>query len=155
MQRSRVSGFIACIISAVLMGLFVYFAYVNISGEEIAGISNLKPNTYYAVSIPIMLVALAVCSTGFWVGWTILTIKVAPPMPEIVEKKDYAKVKAFFLCLITLAMAAVFIYGVYTRSYWSLAIPATAVTLVVLGMVFWVGLAIITARATLPEDKKK
>ncbi len=32
---------------------------------------------------------------------------------------------------------------------------AAAVTLVVLGMVFWVGLAIISARSTLPEDKKQ
>mgnify|MGYP007112378020 FL=1 len=76
-------------------------------------------------------------------------------MPEIVEKKDYAKVKAFFLCALMLALAAIFLYGVYIRNYWALAIPAAAVTLVVLGMVFWVGIAIITARSTLPENKKK
>lgn len=76
-------------------------------------------------------------------------------MPEIVEKKDYAKVKALLLCLFTLALAALFVYGLYIRNYWALAVPAAAVTLVVLGMVFWVGLAIISARSTLPEDKKQ
>lgn len=76
-------------------------------------------------------------------------------MPEIVEKKDYAKVKAFFLCLLTAALAAAFVYGLSVRNYWALAIPAAAVTLVVLGMVFWVGVAIISARSTLPEDKKQ
>jgi uncharacterized protein with PQ loop repeat len=138
-----------------MMGLFIYYAYLNIGRTGAAALPELEPYTYYAISIPIGLVAMAVCGTGFWVGWTILTIKVAPPMPEIVERKDYAKVKALFLCLVTLALALIFLYGIYTRSYWSLAIPATAVTLVVLGMVFWVGLAIITARSTLPEAKKK
>jgi uncharacterized protein with PQ loop repeat len=155
MQRSRVSGFAACAVSAVLLGFFVYYAYLYMAQAGSMGLQDLEPYTYYAISIPIGLVAMAVCGTGFWVGWTILTIKVAPPMPEIVERKDYAKVKALFLCLVTLALALIFLYGIYTRSYWSLAIPATAVTLVVLGMVFWVGLAIITARSTLPEAKKK
>jgi uncharacterized protein with PQ loop repeat len=93
--------------------------------------------------------------TGFWVGWTILTIKVAPPMPEIVEKKDFARIKALLLCLITLALTGFFIYGIFIRSYLALAIPATLITLVILGMVFWVGVAIISTRSTLPDNKKK
>lgn len=116
---------------------------------------NLSTSVYYSLSVPIALVALGICSTGFWVGWTILTIKVAPPMPEIVEKKDFAKVKAFFLCLLMLLLSALFLYGVYQRSYWAIAIPAAVVTLVVLGMVFWVGVAIITSRSTLPDSKKQ
>jgi uncharacterized protein with PQ loop repeat len=139
----------------VLAGLFINYAFVEISAFEISDIGLFDAYTYYALAIPISLVALAVCGTGFWVGWTILTIKVAPPMPEIVEKKDYAKVKALLLCLFTLALAALFVYGLYIRNYWALAVPAAAVTLVVLGMVFWVGLAIISARSTLPEDKKQ
>ncbi|MCU0845960.1 MAG: hypothetical protein MUC76_13665 [Spirochaetes bacterium] len=155
MQRSRISGFIACAIAVVLAGLFINYAFVEISAFEISNIGLFDAYTYYALAIPIALVALGICGTGFWVGWTILTIKVAPPMPEIVEKKDYAKVKALFLCLFTLGLAALFIYGLYIRNYWALAIPAAAVTLVVLGMVFWVGIAIISARSTLPEDKKQ
>jgi hypothetical protein len=155
MQRSRVSGFVACFISLFLGALFVYHAFMNINQSEITGLFGLGKNTYYAISIPIILVALGICCTGFWVGWTILTIKVAPPMPDIVEKKDFAKVKALFLCLIALMLAAVFLYSVYLRNYWALAIPAAAITIVLLGMVFWVGIAIITARSTLPDAKKK
>lgn len=153
MQRSRIWGFLACILSLALFAGFVYYAFFVDAGA--VTLCGLASQTYYAIAVPIMLVALGLCVTGFWVGWTILTIKVAPPMPEIVEKKDYAKVKAFFLCALMLALAAIFLYGVYIRNYWALAIPAAAVTLVVLGMVFWVGIAIITARSTLPENKKK
>lgn len=155
MQRSRIPGFIACAFSLFAVCAFVYYAFIAISPDEISSLAALKSLTFYAVAAPIALVALGICGTGFWVGWTILTIKVAPPMPDIVEKKDFAKPKAFFLCLLALALAVIFIYGVYLKSYWALAVPAAAITLVVLGMVFWVGIAIITARSTLPESKKK
>jgi uncharacterized protein with PQ loop repeat len=155
MRPSRIWGFFACAAALLLAGLFAYNAFGDVGCSDVPRLGALRASAYYAVALPIALVALGVCGTGFWVGWTILTIKVAPPMPEIVEKKDYAKIKAFFLCLFTLGLAAVFLYGMYIRSYWSLAIPAAAVTLVVLGMVFWVGAAIISARSTLPEDKKK
>ena len=76
-------------------------------------------------------------------------------MPEIVDKRDYAKIKAFLLCLITAGLGALFLYGVYVKSFWALALPAAVITLVVLGMVFWVGVAIITTRATLPREQSK
>ena len=95
-----------------------------------------------------------VLSTGFWIGWIILTIKVVPPMPEIVEKKDNSKIKAMFLCLITAALAVLLLYGVYVRSFWALAVPALVISAVVLGAIFWVGMAIITARSTLLSGKK-
>ena len=155
MHRSRTPGFIACILSVLATAAFVYYAFIALSPDEISSLAALNDRTFYAIATPIALVAFAICGTGFWVGWTILTIKVAPPMPDIVEKKDYAKLKAFFLCLLTLALAVIFIYGVYQRSYWALAVPAAAITLIVLGMVFWIGIAIITARSTLPENKKK
>ena len=66
---------------------------------------NISSNSYYAISIPIGVVTFALLGTGAWIGWTILTIKVVPPMPDIVERKDYAKVKAFFLCVLALALA--------------------------------------------------
>ena len=75
-------------------------------------------------------------------------------MPEIVEKKDNSKIKAFFLCIAMLLLAGMLGYGVYIRSFWALAIPALVISAVVLGAVFWVGLAIITTRATLPVNDK-
>jgi len=74
-------------------------------------------------------------------------------MPEIVEKKDNSKIKAFFLCLITAGLAVLLVYGIYVRNFWALAIPALVISAVILGAVFWVGMAIITTRATLPVNK--
>ena len=153
MPRAKIYGYIAVLISLALAAAFFFFSfYQPVEGGMFS--SLIADNAYYTVAIPLGLLGFIVLGTGFWIGWTILTIKVAPPMPEIVEKKDYAKPKALLLCLVTLALMALFAYGVYLKSYWALAVPAAAFTLVVLGMIFWVGLAIITTRATLPEDKK-
>lgn len=157
MPRAKFWGFLAVLLSAGLFGLSVFSVFViNYHDFTIFNAVNLKelsPFTYYSASIPIATVAVFVLCTGFWIGWIILTIKVVPPMPEIVEKKDNSKIKAFFLCLITAALAALMIYGVYVRSFWSLAIPALVITAVVLGAVFWVGMAIITTRSTLIVKK--
>ncbi|HON80466.1 MAG TPA: hypothetical protein PK544_18390 [Spirochaetota bacterium] len=152
MPRARIYGYLAVIFSLALGAAFFYCAGIEQMLQG-AAIPVLSSNAYYAIAVPIGIVVLGVLGAGFWIGWTILTIKVAPPMPEIVEKKDYAKVKAFFLCLVTLAIAGLFVYGLILKSYWALAVPAAAVTLVLLGMVFWVGIAIITTRSTLPRVK--
>lgn len=153
MPRAKIYGYTALLVSLALAALFIYHSvYAPLAGGFLSVL--ISDNAYYAVSVPLGLLVLIVLGTGFWIGWTILTIKVAPPMPEIVEKKDYAKPKALLLCLVTMALMALFAYGIYLKSYWALALPAAAFTLVVLGMVFWVGLAIITTRATLPDGKK-
>lgn len=153
MPRAKVYGYVALIFSLVLGFLFLYYGfYLPIVDGFLS--QEVIESAYHALAVPASLLVLAMLGTGFWIGWTILTIKVAPPMPEIVEKKDYAKFKAFLLCIATLALMALFAYGVYVKSYWALAVPAAAFTFVILGMVFWVGLAIITTRRTLPEDKK-
>jgi uncharacterized protein with PQ loop repeat len=156
MPRPRIFGFIAVLLALILTGLFIY-ALVIVSGENIKyneiDLSTLSNFTFIAIAAPIVLVTTGVIGTGLWIGWTILTIKVVPPMPEIVEKKDFSKVKAFFLCIITLGLGALFIYGMYIRNFWALAIPAAVISLVILGAVFWVGIAIITTRSTLPEEK--
>lgn len=158
MPRPRIFGFFAIVAALILTGLFVY-SIIIVKGEQIgAGAVNLNTlsnYTYYAIATPIVLVTMAVLGTGLWIGWTILTIKVVPPMPEIVEKKDFSKFKAFVLCAATLALGALFIYGLYIRNFWALAVPAAVISLVILGAVFWVGIAIITTRSTLPEEKQQ
>jgi hypothetical protein len=158
MPRPRIFGFIAVLLALILTGFFIY-ALVIVSGESIKyneiDLNKLSNFSYIAIAAPISLVTMVVIGTGLWIGWTILTIKVVPPMPEIVEKKDFSKVKAFFLCIITLGLGALFVYGVYIRNFWALAIPAAAISLVILGAVFWVGMAIITTRSTLPEEKQQ
>jgi hypothetical protein len=156
--RGRIYGIVAILVSAILTVLFSYAIYVlkidtyNFSDDSLR---LLHTATYCAVAIPIGLVTLFVIGTGFWIGWTILTIKVVPPMPEIVDKKDHSKFKALLLCLFTMALAALLLYGLYLRNFWALAVPATVISLVILGAVFWVGIAIITTRSTLPEHKKE
>ena len=154
MPRAGLFGYIAVLISLSLAGIFFYHTFYTINYDNLR-LDELNGFSYYILTAPIGLTLFIFLCTGLWVGWTILTIKVAPPMPEIVEKKDFARLKAMLLCLASITLALIFIYGVYIRSYWALAIPAAAITLVILGMVFWVGIAIITARTTLPGDKKE
>mgnify|MGYP000843930524 FL=1 len=158
MPRAKIWGFLAVILSAGLFALSVFSFFIINNGDfstfSTVDLRGLNSFTYYSAAIPITMISLWVLSTGFWIGWVILTIKVVPPMPEIVEKKDNSKIKAFFLCLITAALAALLVYGVYIRSFWSLAVPALVISAVILGAIFWVGMAIITTRATLPVNKK-
>lgn len=158
MPRAKIWGYLAVMLSAALFGLSIFSIFIlnyhDFSFFNAVNLNELSTMTYYSVSIPIAAVTVFVLCTGFWIGWIILTIKVVPPMPEIVEKKDNSKIKAVFLCLITAALAALMIYGVYVRSFWALAVPALVISAVILGAVFWVGMAIITTRSTLIPNKK-
>ena len=158
MPRAKIWGVLAVLLSAGLF-LFSVYAIFFIAGKDAAlfipvNLNEINTLTYYSVAIPVALSALFVLGTGFWIGWVILSIKVVPPMPEIVEKKDNSKIKAFFLCLVTASLAVLLVYGVYVRCFWALAVPALVISTVVLGAVFWVGLAIITTRSTLPTNGK-
>jgi len=150
MFRSKILGYIAILFSLFFISLF-FSAFIYF--EPNYNISQLNNFLFYSIAFPLALVTLFVIGTGFWIGWTILSIKVVPPMPEIVEKKDYTKPKAIILCLTTFLLACFFLYGLYLKSFWALAIPAALITFVFLGAIFWVGLAIITTRSTLPEKK--
>ncbi len=158
MPRAKIWGFMASVLSFSIFIFFIYSVfYLNYDDLKVfnnVNLSELNNLTYYSVAAPLLFVALSVIGTGFWIGWTILTIKVVPPMPEIVEKKDNSKIKAFLLCISMAALACALIYGVYIRNFWALAVPALVIAAVVLGAVFWVGLAIITTRTTLPVNNK-
>jgi hypothetical protein len=158
MPRPRIFGYLAVLFALILTGFFIYSLMVvindNINYSHV-DLNALSSFTFYTIAAPIGLVSLVVIGTGFWIGMTILAIKVVPPMPEIVEKKDYSKVKAFFMCIITLALGVLLIYGLYIRNFWALAIPAAVICIVILGAVLWVGIAIITTRSTLPEEKQQ
>ncbi len=153
MPRAKIYGWIAVIVAAFLGIAFVYYAFIHYDMFSSLYFTSIDSSAYWAVVTPIALVTLFVLGTGFWIGYTILTIKVAPPMPEIVEKKDNSKFKAFLLCLATAALAVWFLWGIYNHYYLAIAIPAACITLVILGMVFWVGIAIITTRSTLKKEK--
>lgn len=154
MPRHKLWGIAAVTISLLLGVVFVYFALINMYGIYGAVSGNLtviSNAAYYTIAAPVLLAAISVCGTGFWIGLTILSIRVVPPMPELVEKKDTTKVKAVILCLFSAGAAGLMIYGMYIKSYWAIAVPAAVISAVILGAIFWVGLAILTARKTLPQ----
>jgi len=158
MPRAKTWGFLAVVLSAGLFGLIVFSVFIinyhDFSLFNSINLSDLNSLTYYSVSIPLAVVSLFVLCTGFWIGWVILTIKVVPPMPEIAEKKDNSRIKAGLLCLVSAFLIVLLLYGIYKRSFWALAVPSLVISIVVLGAVFWIGMAIITTRSTLLVNKK-
>jgi hypothetical protein len=50
------------------------------------------------------------------------------------------------ICVVTLALAALFLWGVAGRSYWAVAIPVGVAVLGVLWLTFWIGHTIRTVR---------
>lgn len=157
MPRAKIWGYITVFISSASI-LFIFYSIfiaekISLSSQNQPGIQNLGSLTYYSIAVPIVAASLFVLGTGFWIGYTILTIKVVAPMPELHEKKDNSKFKAFLLCAITLSSGILLIYGVIKKNFWSLAIPSLIISLVILGAIFWVGIAIITTRSTL-KDKE-
>lgn len=152
MPRPRIFGFILiltalsmCIVSLYSIVSFLWMTNVDAPFD----LTQLSVVTYIVIATPISLVSFFVICTGFWIGWTILNIKVVPPMPDIVDKKDYSKFKAVILCFAMLSFFVLLFYGLIVKSFWALAIPAAIISFVILGAIFWVGLAIITTRSTL------
>jgi len=43
---------------------------------------GIAARSYWALAIPVAVGFLGVLAMGFWIGWTILTIRTAPPAPE-------------------------------------------------------------------------
>lgn len=57
---------------------------------------------------------------------------------------EHSRVLGGMVCLAAALGAALFLYGLLIESYWALALPVAAVTLFVLGLVFWIGWTIAT-----------
>ena len=57
---------------------------------------------------------------------------------------EHSRVLGGVVCLAAALGAALFLYGLSVESYWALAVPVAAVTLFVLGLVFWIGWTIAT-----------
>lgn len=55
------------------------------------------------------------------------------------------------VCVLSLAGAAAFAWGIHLRSFWALAIPVGLGVFWVLGLAFWVGYTINTVRGIPPE----
>ena len=73
MDKSRLYGLLICIGIVIVGILFVVGVFM---GE------------YIALAVPVVIFTLGVLGLGFWIGWTIFSIKVVPPEPE---EKDSEK----------------------------------------------------------------
>ena len=60
------------------------------------------------------------------------------------ERDENSRALGGVICLTTLLVGALFLYGLATGSYWALALPVAAFVLFVLGLVFWIGWTIMT-----------
>jgi len=66
-DTSRVWGGLLCLAIVIVAVVFLW------------GISF---QSYWALALPVMAGFLGVLAMGFWIGWTILTIKTTPPAAE-------------------------------------------------------------------------
>ena len=66
-DTSRVWGGLFCAAMVILAVIFLW---------------GISAQSYWALAIPVMIGFLGVLAMGFWIGWTILTIKTTPPAPE-------------------------------------------------------------------------
>ncbi len=79
-DTSRIWGGLLCAAIVVVAGIFLW---------------GISAQSYWALALPVMAGFLGVLGMGFWIGWTILTIKTAPtvadpspPAPSQGEKRD-------------------------------------------------------------------
>ena len=66
-DTSRLGGGLLCIAIVMVSVLFLWGVWTQ---------------SYWALAIPVALGFLGILAMGFWIGWTILTIKTAPPVTE-------------------------------------------------------------------------
>ncbi len=58
--------------------------------------------------------------------------------------RETTRAQGFAICGGAFVAALLFLIGIFTGSYWALAIPVAIVTLFALGLVAWVGFTIAT-----------
>ena len=138
LRRSKRAGLRICAAVLVLAALFGF---------------GLWEASYWAVAVPVGVGVTAALALAFWIGWTIATIDAVPREAERYEGRG-ARFAAILLCLLTVALAALFGYGLWLRSYWALAIPVAVAVFGLLGMVFHIGWAILTQRTTHSRHRK-
>lgn len=132
-RRSRRHGMLICAAAALLALIFVY---------------GLWHGSYWAVALPVALGVFTGLWLMFWIGYTISTVGGIPA-----EAEQYSGAKACSIargiCAGSVLLGVIFVVGVLLRSYWALAIPVAGAVLTLLGMVFWIGWAIVKQKTTL------
>lgn len=57
---------------------------------------------------------------------------------------DSSRTQGGLICAAVAILALLFLNGIFSGSYWALALPVAVLTLFVLGLAFWVGFTIMT-----------
>lgn len=66
-DTSRIWGGLLCVAIVIAALVFLW---------------GIWAQSYWALALPVMAGFLGVLAMGFWIGWTILTIKTAPPAAD-------------------------------------------------------------------------
>ena len=137
LRRSKQTGAWICLGALVGAGVFL---------------AGVLQGSYWALAVPVGVGVLGVLLLAFWIGYTINTINIIPK-----EAEQYAGAAprriALLICAAAVGLAVLFVVGVMQQSYLALAIPVAAALLGLLGMIFWIGWAIVTQRSTLPSEE--
>ena len=64
---------------------------------------------------------------------------------------DRSRLSGIVLCVVALALAVVFVWGLEARNYLALALPVAVGFLGVMALVFWVGWTLATTETQPPE----
>jgi SAM-dependent methyltransferase len=72
-DTSRFWGAVLCLAILIVAILFLW---------------GISLRSYWALAVPVAVGFLGVLALGFWIGWTILTIRTAPPSPESAPEKS-------------------------------------------------------------------
>ncbi len=76
-DKSRMYGLLICLGTVVAALFFLY---------------GLAQKSYWAIAFPVFIGFLTVLALGFWIGWTIVTVKTESPAPSV-EPQPQAQVK--------------------------------------------------------------
>jgi len=71
MKKSRIVGFLLCLVSAVVGVLHLFFGYINTG----------RPQISLAFALPLTIILFVALALGFWLGWIMLTTKEAESAP--------------------------------------------------------------------------
>jgi len=72
---------------------------------------------------------------------------------EIMNK--YSRIQGLALCLGTFLAALLFLFGIFARNWWALAIPVAIGFLWLLGLGFWIGWTLLTIKVEPQTDLQK
>jgi len=64
---------------------------------------------------------------------------------------DQGKIFGIVLCILAVALTAVFLWGLAQQQWWAVAIPVAALVVIAMTMLFWVGWTFFTTENGPPQ----